>query len=118
MNSPNSWAGEIDDYSSELEGSVSSLTVTYKITSKEASLLPKIFWGAGVLFATSIAFIVSGAVVLVIMCLFRLADLSHEWDGDVIGQALLLYGGRMADTRSREPRSKHGDMPPLSEYLS
>lgn len=93
---------------------MSSLTVTYKITSKEASLLPKIFWGAGVLFATSIAFIVSGAVVLVIMCLFRLADLSHEWDGDVIGQALLLRE-RMADTRSREPRSKHGDMPPLSD---
>jgi hypothetical protein len=94
---------------------VSSLTVTYKITSKEASLLPKIFWGAGVLFATSIAFIVSGAVVLLIMCLFRLADLSHEWDGDVIGQSLLLRE-RMADTRSREPWSKHdNDMPLLSD---
>jgi hypothetical protein len=68
-----------------------------------------------VLFATSIAFIVSGAVVLLIMCLFRLADLSHEWDGDVIGQSLLLRE-RMADTRFSEPWSKHdNDMPPLSD---
>ena len=94
---------------------MNSLTITYKTRPRVASLLLEIFWSAGALFATSIAFIVSGAVVLLIMCLFRLADLSQEWDGDVIGQSLLLRE-RMADTRYREPWSKQdNDMPRLSD---
>jgi hypothetical protein len=37
------------------------------------------------------------------MCLLRLADLSEKWDGDALGQLLLLRG-QMAQTMNREFR--------------
>jgi hypothetical protein len=58
-------------------------------------------WRSGALFAVSLVLIVSGAVVLLMMCLFRLADLSEKWDGDALGQLLLLRG-RMAQAMNRE----------------
>jgi hypothetical protein len=68
------------------------------------SLVPSVLWSAGALFAISLALIVSGAVVVFVMCLFRLADLSQRWDGDAVGQLLLLRE-RTALTRNRELRS-------------
>ena len=66
---------------------MSSLPVTYKSTPRVVSLVPEILWSAGALFASSLALMVSGAVVLLMMCLFRLADLSQKWDGDAVGQS-------------------------------
>jgi len=37
--------------------------------------------------------LVPGAVVILAMCLLALAGLSKNWDGDVLGQLLLLRGG-------------------------
>jgi hypothetical protein len=96
---------------------VSSFPVTYK-TKPSRALLSEIFWSAGVLFAISLAFIVSGAVILLTMCLFRLADLSHEWKGDIIGQ-FLLQRERMADTRHRELWSDRDNvmLPPTNTFV-
>jgi hypothetical protein len=60
-------------------------------------------WRAGALFAVSLALIVSGAVVLVMMCFLMLVDQSDKWDGDAFGQLFLLRGG-MAQTMNREFR--------------
>jgi hypothetical protein len=62
-----------------------------------------VLWGAGAMFAVSLALIVSGAVVLVMMCLLRLVDLSEKWDGDAFGQ-LFVLSGEMAQTMNREFR--------------
>jgi len=80
---------------------VSSLRVTYRSAPRVVSIVPEIVWSAGALFASLLALIVSGAVVLLMMCLFRLADLSQKWDGDVIGQSLLL--------RERTAKTTHRD---------
>ena len=94
---------------------MSSLPVTYKSTPRVVSLVPEILWSAGALFASSLALMVSGAVVLLMMCLFRLADLSQKWDGDVISQSLLLRE-RTAGTSHRELWSDPDeDMPRLSD---
>ena len=57
------------------------------------TVLPSILWGAGALFAVSLALIVSGATVLVMMCLLMLADLTENWGGDALGQILLNRAG-------------------------
>ena len=47
-----------------------------KITLEWTSTVSNVLWSIGVLFAVSLSFIVSGAAVLVMICLFRLVDLS------------------------------------------
>ena len=47
-----------------------------KNTLEWTSTVSNILWSLGVLFAVSLSFIVSGATVLVMMCLLRLVDLS------------------------------------------
>jgi hypothetical protein len=47
-----------------------------KNTLEWTSTVSKVLWSVGVLFAVSLSFIVSGAAVLVMMCLLRLVDLS------------------------------------------
>jgi hypothetical protein len=62
------------------------------VTNNLWTVLSSILWGAGALFAVSLALIVSGVTVLVMMCLLMLADLSNNWDGNAFGQVLLLHG--------------------------
>jgi hypothetical protein len=50
-------------------------------------------WGIGTLFAVSLALLVSGATVVVMVCLLMLADLTDNFRGDAIGQALLHRAG-------------------------
>ena len=50
-------------------------------------------WGAGALFAVSLAVLVSGATVLVMICLLMLADLTDNFRGDALGQALIRRAG-------------------------
>ena len=71
------------------------------VTKSLWTVLSSILWGAGALFAVSLALIVSGATVLVMMCLLMLADLSENWGGDAFGQVLLLRG-ETAQTMNRE----------------
>lgn len=47
-----------------------------KNTLEWTSTVSNVLWSVGVLFAVSLSFIVSGAAVLVMMCLLRLVDLS------------------------------------------
>jgi hypothetical protein len=47
-----------------------------KDTLEWTSTVSNVLWSVGVLFAVSLSFIVSGAAVLVMMCLLRLVDLS------------------------------------------
>jgi hypothetical protein len=47
-----------------------------KNTLEWTSTVSNVLWSLGVLFAVSLSFIVSGATVLVMMCLLRLVDLS------------------------------------------
>jgi hypothetical protein len=47
-----------------------------KNTLEWTSTVSNVMWSVGVLFAVSLSFIVSGAAVLVMMCLLRLVDLS------------------------------------------
>jgi hypothetical protein len=47
-----------------------------KNTLEWTSTVSNALWSLGILFAVSLSFIVSGATVLVMMCLFRLVDLS------------------------------------------
>ena len=49
------------------------------VTKSLWTALSSILWGAGALFAVSLALIVSGATVLVMMCLLMLADLNENW---------------------------------------
>ena len=71
------------------------------VTNNLWTVLSSILWGAGALFAVSLALIVSGATTLVMMCLLMLADLSTNWDGDAFDQVLLLRG-ETAQTINRE----------------
>ena len=64
-------------------------------------VISSLLWGAGALFAVSLALIVSGATTLVMMCLLMLADLSTNWDGDAFDQVLPLRG-ETAQTMNRE----------------
>jgi hypothetical protein len=81
----------------------SSLAVSCKNTRIWTAGVSSVLWRAGALFAVSFALIVSGTVVVLMMCLLRLADLSEKWDGDALGQLLLLRG-QMAQTMNREFR--------------
>jgi hypothetical protein len=65
------------------------------------AMLSSILWHAGALFAVSLALLVSGATVSVMMCLLMLADLSKNWGGDVFGQVLLHRAG-IGQTIKRE----------------
>jgi hypothetical protein len=47
-----------------------------KNTLEWTSTVSNVMWSLGILFAVSLSFIVSGATVLVMMCLLRLVDLS------------------------------------------
>jgi hypothetical protein len=80
-----------------------SFPVAPKNTLAWTVILSSVLWRTGALFAVSLALIVSGAAVLVMMCLLRLVDLSEKWDGDALGQLFLLRGGR-AQTMNRELR--------------
>ena len=71
------------------------------VTKSLWTVLSSLLWGAGSLFAVSLALIVSGATTLVMMCLLMLADLSTNWDGDTFDQVLLLRG-ETAQTMNRE----------------
>jgi hypothetical protein len=81
----------------------SSFPVACKNTLTWRAVVSNVLWRVGALFAVSLALIVSGAVALLMMCLLRLADLSEKWDGDAVGQLLLLRE-RMAQTMNREFR--------------
>ena len=50
-------------------------------------------WGIGTLFAVSLALLVSGATVIVMVCLLMLADLTDNFRGDALGEALLRQAG-------------------------
>jgi hypothetical protein len=78
-----------------------SLAVACKKSRIWTAGVSSVLWSAGALFAISFALIVSGTVVVLMMCLLRLADLSEKWDGDAMGQLLLLRG-QMAQTMNRE----------------
>jgi hypothetical protein len=65
------------------------------------AMLSSILWHAGALFAVSLALLVSGATVLVMMCLLMLADLTENWGGDAFGQVLLHRAG-IGQTMKRE----------------
>ncbi len=67
-----------------------SSQIDFKNTLRLRPLLSTVLWSTGSLFAVSLAFTLSGVVVLFMACLFRLADPSEKWDGDVVGQVLLL----------------------------
>jgi hypothetical protein len=43
--------------------------------------------------AVLLALLVPSAVVILMVCLLGLAGLSKNWDGDVLGQLMLLRGG-------------------------
>jgi hypothetical protein len=85
------------------------------------TVLSSLLWGAGALFAVSLALIVSGATTLVMMCLLMLADLSTNWDGDAFDQ-VLLPRGETAQTMNREflsyPKLRRTDMSIHSSNLS
>jgi hypothetical protein len=72
------------------EVAVDSLQVVFKNTLRSTALFSNVLWSACALFALSLALALSGMVVLVMMCLFMLADPSEKWDGDTVGQLLLL----------------------------
>jgi hypothetical protein len=71
------------------------------VTKSLWTVISSLLWGAGAVFAVSLALIVSGATTLVMMCLLMLADLSTNWDGDAFDQVLLLRG-ETAQTMNRE----------------
>jgi hypothetical protein len=58
------------------------------------SMLASILWRAGALFATSLAFLVSGATVLVMMCLLMLGDLNENWGRKVLHAQPVFPGSR------------------------
>ena len=72
-----------------------------EVTKSLWTLVSSILWGAGALFAVSLALTVSGATVLVMMCLLMLADLSENWGGDASRQVLPL-SGETAQIMNRE----------------
>ena len=49
-----------------------------------------------------LALLVPSAVAILMVCLLGLAGLSKNWDGDVLGQLILLRGG-IAHAMTREP---------------
>jgi hypothetical protein len=57
-----------------------------------AAMLASILWRAGSLFAISLAFLVSGAMVLVMMCLLMLADLNENWGRKVLHTQPVFHG--------------------------
>ena len=65
------------------------------------AMLSSILWHAGALFAVSLALLVSGATVLVIMCLLMLADLTENWGEDAFAQVLFHRAG-IGQTKKRE----------------
>jgi hypothetical protein len=69
---------------------VDSLEIDFKNTLRSMPLLSTVLWSTGALFAVWLALVLSGVVVLFMVCLFRLADPSEKWDGDVVGRVLLL----------------------------
>jgi hypothetical protein len=60
---------------------------------RRLEMLSSILWRAGALFAVMLALLVSGATVLIMMCLLMLADLTENWPGDAFGQILVHRGG-------------------------
>jgi len=63
------------------------------LVTRSLGMLSSILWRAGTLFAVLLTLFVSGATVLVMMCLLMLADLSEHWRGDAFGQILLQRVG-------------------------
>ena len=57
------------------------------------SMLSSILWHTGAVFAVSLALLVSGVTVLVMICLLMLADLTDNFRGDALGQALQHRAG-------------------------
>jgi hypothetical protein len=49
------------------------------------SMLSSILWRTGALFAVSLALLVFGVTVLVMICLLMLADLTDNFRGDALG---------------------------------
>lgn len=62
------------------------------VTKSLWTVLSSILWGAGALFAVSLALIVSGATVLVMMCLLMLADLNENWGRKVLHTQPVFHG--------------------------
>jgi hypothetical protein len=58
-----------------------------------------------------LALLGSSAMVILMVCLLGLLGLSKTWDGDVLGQLLLLRGG-IAQTMTREAGSH--TLPPVN----
>ena len=52
-------------------------------------VLLRILWRSDSLFAVFLALLVSGATIIVMMCLLMLADLTENWRADAFGQILL-----------------------------
>ena len=71
------------------------------------SMLSSILWHTGAVFAVSLALLVSGVTVLVMICLLMLADLTDNFRGDALGQALIhragigqtIHGPKLSDVR-------------------
>ena len=71
------------------------------------SMLSSILWHTGAVFAVSLALLVSGVTVLVMICLLMLADLTDNFRGDALGLALLhrsgigqtIHGRQLSDVR-------------------
>ena len=67
----------------------------------------RIFWRSDALFAVFLALLVSGTTILVMICLLMLADLTDNFRGDALGQALLhrsgigqtIHGRQLSDVR-------------------
>jgi len=56
------------------------------------AMLANMLWGAGSLFAISLALLVSGTMVLVLMCLLMLADPSQNGGGEVVDTQHVFHG--------------------------
>jgi hypothetical protein len=52
-------------------------------------ILSRSFWRADALFAVFLTLLVSGATIIVMMCLLVLADLTENWRADTFGQIIL-----------------------------
>jgi hypothetical protein len=96
-----------------------SFSVAHKNTLTWMGIVSSILWRAGALFAVSLALIVSGAVVLLMMCLLRLADLSENGSNlsdnrfQRVGAYPFMMIGQM--TRVAEKRHQSGVNYPASE---
>jgi len=56
-------------------------------------ILLRILWHSDALFAVFLALLVSGATIIVMMCLLMLADFTENWRGDAFGQIVLQRAG-------------------------